>query len=366
VAALRVLHVITGLEIGGAESMLSALATASREQDLEHCIVSLKSAGFHAGVLRAAGIRVDELALTPQRPDPRALWRLAGLIGSIQPDLVQGWLYHGDLAAMLGLALSGRRRSTRLAWSLRGSKLEMASYGRGLRLVLAACASLSSRPDIIIANSSAGLAAHLALGYKPRRTAVIYNGINLERFAPDPARRVEVRRALCIGENTPVIAHVARLDPMKDHQTLLDALALLPDVHCLAIGAGTKSLPDRPSLHRLGCLADVSLLLPAADFVVSSSAYGEGFSNALAEGMASGLPAVATDVGDARELVGDTGLIVPPRAADLLAAGIKSLISETVAVRRDRQERSRRRIAENFSLARAVVGFCTTYRKLCD
>jgi glycosyltransferase involved in cell wall biosynthesis len=365
-APVRVLHVITGLEIGGAESMLSALATASREQDLEHCIVSLKSAAFHAGSLRSAGIRVDELALTPQRPDPRALWHLAGLIRNIRPDLVQGWLYHGDLAAMLGLALSGRRRSTKLAWSLRGSKLEMAAYGRGLRLALAACASLSSRPDIIIANSRAGLAAHLALGYKPRRTAVIYNGIDLERFAPDPARRVEIRRTLRIGESTPVIAHVARRDPMKDHQTLLDALDLMPDVHCLAIGAGTESLPDRPNLHRLGCRDDVSLLLSASDLIVSSSAYGEGFSNALAEGMASGLPAVATDVGDAREIVGDTGLIVPPRAADRLAAGIKSLISETDAVRRDRRERSRRRIAENFSLARAVAEFCATYRELCD
>jgi glycosyltransferase involved in cell wall biosynthesis len=364
--SVRVLHVITGLEIGGAESMLSALARAAREQGLEHCVVSLKSAAFHADSLRAAGIRVDELALAPQRPDPRALWHLAGLIRKIRPDVVQGWLYHGDLAAMLGLALSGRRRSTKLAWSLRGSKLEMAAYGRGLRLALAACASLSSRPDIVIANSRAGLAAHLALGYKPRRTAVIHNGIDLERFAHDPARRVEIRRTLRIGESTPVIAHVARRDPMKDHQTLLDVLDLIPDVHCLAIGVGTESLPERPNLHRLGCLEDVSVVLPAADFIVSSSAYGEGFSNALAEGMASGLPAVATDVGDAREIVGDTGLIVPPRAADRLAAGIKSLISETDAVRRDRRERSRRRIAENFSLARAVAEFCTTYRQLCD
>jgi glycosyltransferase involved in cell wall biosynthesis len=82
--------------------------------------------------------------------------------------------------------------------------------------------------------------------------------------------------------------------------------------------------------------------------------------------MASGLPAVATDVGDARELVGDTGLIVPPRMADRLAASIRSLIAESDAVRRDRQERSRRRIAEGFSLARAVAGFRTTYRGLCD
>jgi glycosyltransferase involved in cell wall biosynthesis len=357
----HVLHVITSLDIGGAEGMLSSLATAPG-QDIEHSVVSLRSGGFHAGPLRAAGVRVEELGLTPRRPDPRALWRLAGLIRKTRPDVVQGWLYHGDLAAMLGLALSGRRRSTRLAWSLRGSQLEMAAYGRGLRLALAACARLSDRPDIIIANSRAGLAAHVALGYRPRLTAVVHNGIDTERFAPNPARRLEVRRSLGIGETAAVIAHVARLDPMKDHQTLLAALSLLPDVHCLAIGAGTETLPQRPNLHRLGRRADVSLLLPAADLIVSSSAYGEGFSNALAEGMASGLPAVATDVGDAREILGDTGEIVPPCTAARLAEGIQLLIAEPAAAHCDRGERSRKRIEEQFSLARAVAEFRAIYR----
>jgi glycosyltransferase involved in cell wall biosynthesis len=358
------LHVISGLEIGGAEGMLSALATASG-QDLEHHVVSLKTAGFYGGVLREAAIGVDELALTPRRPDPRALWRLARVIRELRPDLVQGWLYHGDLAALLGLALSGRRRTTRLAWSLRCSNLDMAAYGRGLRLVLAACVHLSSRPDIIIANSHAGLAAHLARGYRPRQTAVIHNGIEIERFAPDPGRRAEIRRTLGIGDQARVIAHVARRDPMKDHGTLLAALDLLADVHCLAIGAGTESLPERPYLHRLGRRDDISRLLPAADLIVSSSAYGEGFSNALAEGMASGLPAVATDVGDAREIVGDTGLIVATRAPDQLAAGIRSLFGEDHTARCDRRQRSRRRIEEHFSLARAVMEFATTYQALC-
>jgi glycosyltransferase involved in cell wall biosynthesis len=361
---LRVLHVITGLEIGGAEGMLAALATAPGS-DIQHHVVSLKSAGFHGRALREAGIAVDELGLAPRRPDPRALRHLVRLIRKLQPDIVQGWLYHGDLAALIGLALSGRRRTTRLIWGLRCSNLDMNAYGGGLRLARAVCARLSAYPDMVIANSHTGLAAHRDLGYRPRQTAIIHNGIDLERFAPDPGRRVEIRRALAIGEHEPVIAHVARLDPMKDHHTLLEALHLVPDVHCLAIGAGTKSLPDRPNLHRLGRRDDVSLILPAADLVVSSSAYGEGFSSALAEGMASGLSAVATDVGDAHEIVGDTGLIVPPRAADRLAMGIRSLLSETDAVRHDRGERSRRRIAENFSLARAVAEFCAAYRELC-
>jgi len=365
-ARLRILHVITGLDAGGAESMLAALVTASPRDDFAHHVASLKAGGVHAAALRAAGIEVDELGLTRQWPDPRALWHLVRLIRSTRPDLVQGWLYHGDLAAWLGLALSGRRRSTRLAWSLRGSKLDLAEYRRGLRLAVGACTALSRRPDIVIANSRAGLAEHLALGYRPRRSAVIYNGVDIARFSPDPARKIEIRRTLGIGETTPLIAHVARMDPMKDHQTLLAAMRLIPEIHCLAIGAGTENLPDLRNLHRLGRRDDVPRLLQAADVIVSSSAYGEGFSNALAEGMAAGLPAVATDVGDARELVADTGVIVAARDPAALAAGIRSLVSEDGEAHRRRSEHSRNRIKENFSLARAVAQFGDTYRELCD
>jgi glycosyltransferase involved in cell wall biosynthesis len=365
-ARLRILHVITGLDAGGAESMLAALVTASPPDDFVHHVVSLKAAGVHAAALRAAGIEVDELGLTRQWPDSGALWHLVRLIRSTRPDLVQGWLYHGDLAAWLGLALSGRRGSTRLTWSLRGSRLDLAEYRRGLRLAVGACTALSHRPDIVIANSHAGLAEHLALGYRPRRSAVIHNGVDVARFAPDPARKIEIRHTLGIGETTPLIAHVARMDPMKDHRTLLAALALLPDIHCLAIGTGTESLPDLRNLHRLGRRDDVPSLLQAADVILSSSAYGEGFSNALAEGMAAGLPAVATDVGDAREIIADTGVIVAPRDPAALAAGIRSLVSEDGEARRHRSEQSRNRIREHFSLARSVAQFGDTYRELCD
>jgi glycosyltransferase involved in cell wall biosynthesis len=363
---LRILHVITGLDVGGAESMLSALARSAPEYGLEHRVVSLKSNGFHAATLRAAGVSVTELGLAASRPNPLALWRLARLIARAKPALVQGWLYHGDLAALLGLALSGRRGVTPLAWSLRCSELAQRAYGPGLRLAIGACTTLSHVPEIVVANSEAGLSAHLARGYRPRRSAVIWNGIDLVRFAPDPAKRAATRRALGIAEGKKVVAHVARLDPMKDHETLLAALARLPDVSCLAIGAGTEALPDLPNLLRLGRREDVPSLLAAADLVISSSAFGEGFSNALAEGMAAGLPCVATDVGDARILVGETGVVVPPRSPERLAAAIAGLFAEETVVWRRRSEASRRRIAERFSLARATTDFAQLYRNLCE
>ncbi len=101
-------------------------------------------------------------------------------------------------------------------------------------------------------------------------------------------------------------------DPMKDHQSFLAAMTELPHVQAMLIGAGSKDLRAGSNIMCLGGRDDVPRLLAAADVVVSSSAFGEGFSNAIAEGMACGLPAVATAVGDAHLIVGDTGLVVPP------------------------------------------------------
>lgn len=361
---LSILHVISGLSLGGAESMLAALVTSAALPGVVHHVVSLKSGGAYAERLRAAGLLVDELGFSATLPNPSGLRRLVKLIRDHRPDVVQGWLYHGDLAALLALTLSARRRSTELIWSIRCSEMDWRQYPLRLRAIVRLWMALSSQPDVIVANSEAGLASHILHGCRPRRSAIIANGIDLVRFHDNEAQRSKLRRLFSIPENAPVIAHVARLDPMKDHANLLAALPLLPGVHCLAVGAGTESLPDMPGLHRLGARDDVPQLLAAADLIVSSSAFGEGFSNSIAEGMAAALPAVATDVGAARDIIADTGLIVPPRDPCSLAAAIGMLLAETAVERRVRGERARQRIREKFSLEQSAAAFGKLYRDL--
>jgi glycosyltransferase involved in cell wall biosynthesis len=193
---------------------------------------------------------------------------------------------------------------------------------------------------------------------------VVANGIDVDRFKPDPAARVLVRRELGLDGDSMVLAHVARVDPMKDHGNLLTAVTKVPDMRVLLVGTGTEHLPQAPNVVRLGRRNDVARLLAAADLVVSSSAFGEGFSNALAEGMACGLPAVATEVGDAAMIVGDTGLLVPPRDPQMLAAAIRTLAEEGAEARAQRGARARCRIAENFALSRAVERYAELYASL--
>jgi glycosyltransferase involved in cell wall biosynthesis len=361
----KLLFVTTDLFIGGgAEAMLSRLVTTQPPLADDITIVSLLRGPSHAEELRAKGVTVIELDFGSAGGALAGLWRIVQLIAQIKPDIVQGWMYHGDLAALFALVLSGRRRRTRLIWSIRCSDMDLSRYGMRLRLVVRACVALSSRPDLVTANSAAGMKFHLALGYRPQRSAIVPNGIDTVAFKPDPAARAAVRRGLAVPPGALVVAHVARADPMKDHATLLAALAQLPDLRALLIGPGTENLAEAPNVVRLGRRRDVARLLAASDIVVSSSAFGEGFSNALAEGMACGLPAVATDVGDAREILGDTGLIVPPRDPQALADALKSLAAEPAALRTARGERARARIVENFTLNRAAERFAALHASL--
>jgi glycosyltransferase involved in cell wall biosynthesis len=275
-------------------------------------------------------------------------------------DVVQGWMYHAGLAVAVAHALLPRGRRPALVWGVRCSDMDLSRYGWNLRAVV----GLSVWPADVVANSKTGHAIHRQLCYRLKRSEVIPNGIDTARFRPDPAARARVRAELGLDAGTPVVALVARVDPMKDHDTLLAALERPDGTAALLIGKGTEALPDPPSLRHLGGRTDVAWLLPAPDLVVNSPAFGEGFSNTIAEGMAAGLPAVATDVGDARVIIGETGLVAPPREPNALTEALGTLLSETLKARAARSAATRDRIEDRFTLGRAAQAFTRLHREL--
>lgn len=362
--SLRVLHVITGLGLGGAENMLTSLAAHSTDAGMAPSVIALTPGGENAARIRAAGVAVSDLGMTRGLPDPRAVRKLALAIQAARPQVIQSWMYHADLLALAARAVLPRGERPRLVWGVRCSDMDVGRYGPSLRLIIAVCARLSARPDAVLVNSHAGREVHEKLGYRPRRFEVVVNGTDTNRFRPDPDARAAVRKALGISPTATLLAHVARRDPMKDHETYLAALDRLPQVTGLAVGLGTENLPDRVNLIRLGARADVPRLLAASDFIVSSSAFGEGFPNVLAEGMATGAPAVSTDVGDAARIVGDTGRIVPPRDPQALAGAIAELDGETGEARAARRASARKRIETVFPLDGAARAYAALYRSL--
>ena len=194
----KVLVVTTGLGVGGAEAMLTRLVTAQPSIADDVTVVSLRPEDDYVERLRTAGVKVVQLDFRRASGIASGLIELAKLIAERCPDIVQGWMYHGDLAALLALTLSGRRGRTRLVWSLRCSDMDLRRYGPGLRAVVKTCTLLSRWPDAVTANSAVGLKFHLELGYRPRRAEVIPNGIDIEEFRPDLDARRAVRHELGI------------------------------------------------------------------------------------------------------------------------------------------------------------------------
>ena len=359
-SAAPVFHVITGLDVGGAETMLAALAEAEAAAGAAPVVVSLTSGGALVGRLTEAGVPVFELGMKSGRPGIVGVFRLTRLMREYRPAVVVGWMYHANLVATMALSASGRHRETAHFWGIRCSDMDLSAYGWLFRLVVKASARLSWLPDAVIYNSNAGIAAHQQLGFLPRRSLLIENGIDTNRFKLDSRARETVRAALGIDADATVLAVTARVDPMKDYGTLLSALEYAPGVTAVLVGEGTDSqLPDTPGIIRLGRRDDVPNILSAADMIVSSSAYGEGFSNAVAEGMACGLPAIVTDVGDARRIVGNTGIVVPPRDATALGKAIRLMCE--VENRVECGQAARQRIVESFSLDRSVARFRQLY-----
>jgi glycosyltransferase involved in cell wall biosynthesis len=357
-----VLHVITGLGTGGAEMSLATLARALQERGLPQHVVSLSDAGRHGEELKLAGIAVDAFDLSSPVQAPAGLLKLSNLVRRLKPAVIHGWMYHGNLMAALADRLVPGRASRRLLWNLRASNMDPARYARVVRWG----AMLSQWPDVIVSNSEAGEAFHREQGYRARFSKVIANGIDTEKFRPDAATRDALRMEFGIPRDAIVVAHAARVDAMKDHATCLAALAAAPGVVGILFGAGTEGLQLPPNARALGMRRDVERLYAMADIVLSTSAFGEGFSNAIAEGMSSGLVPVATDVGDARPIVGETGHVVAPREVQALASAIRETAALMPAERTALGLRARARIVDQFSLQHAVDAYQRLYHSVME
>lgn len=351
-----ILHVISGLGVGGAETMLVRLAIGLQRRGHPQRVVSLNGRGVLADVLERGGVPVTDIAVHSIKGAFAGLWRLQRVIDEMAPDVVQGWMYHGNLAATFAHFMASRTAMRSLYWNLRSSNMDGARYGNIIRW----SARLSRLADCIIVNSQAGASFHIAQRFDAGRFEIVRNGIDTDKFRPAEVARSELRAEYKLHDNVVLAIHVARVDPMKDHATFLRAMQALPHIQGLLVGAGTEALSLPANVRAIGLHADVERFYPMADIVVSSSVYGEGFSNTIAEGMSAALVPVATDVGDAGLIVGDAGRIVPPGDATALAAALADIAALAPSRRAALGAAARRRIVDTFAIDAAV----TNYEKL--
>ena len=375
---IRVTHLITGLEAGGAERSLATLV-ARLDPCFRSEVVTLTEPGPMAREIRAAGIPVTSLSISRGagrgRSGVSGLARLVRHLRRTRPALLQTWLYHADLVGLAAGRLAG---VPRIVWNIRCSDMTPGAEAPKLRRLTGWLARLSAWPDAVVVNSGAGRTAHETLGYRPRRWVEIANGVDSARFRPRTQERDALRRKLGLRPSAIVIGLVARFHPMKDHETFLRAAALFaarrPETEFALCGEGCTAATEplsrlvaalglRDRVRFLGTRADMEDVYPAFDLAALSSAYGEGFPNTLVEAMACAVPCVATDVGDSRRILGPAGLVVRPRdPAAMAEAWAETLAGDRAALGSQARERA---VAE-FGLARVLERYEALYDGLAD
>jgi glycosyltransferase involved in cell wall biosynthesis len=362
-----ILHLITGLETGGAEHMLARLAISMHHDGHRSVVVSMTGPGNVGPLLASEGIELYSLDLRRGFPNPRGVTRLVRILRRVRPGILQTWLYHADLCGLIARRLAS---DCRLFWNIQCTE----SSGTGVvRRLLAWCSPI---PDAVIVNSLTGKRFHEQLGYRPKCWEYIPNGCDTRVFRFDSTARQRLRCEFGIPERAVAIGLPARYHPMKDHANFLAAAARLaairPETVFVLAGTGTersnKLLGDAIAAHGLdlrvrllGERDDMAGVYSALDIATLSSAFGEGCPNVLGEAMSCGLPCAATDCGDAAELLGPTGPVVPPRDPEALAAAWTRLVAVGPDGRRSIGAEARNRVVRLFDLAAIVRRYEAVY-----
>jgi glycosyltransferase involved in cell wall biosynthesis len=372
---LRVLHIINGLELGGAETLLFRLVTTASE-GFEHEVICLGHPAWYSVLLAERGIPVRHLGMTSGLSVVRGLPGLRRLVRESGADVIQSWMYFANVLSGIAAARSGLP----VIWSIHGSTFR--HLGGPSRLcAYAGMAGAGHLSSFIIHCSERAARWHAARGYAASPNVVIHNGYDASAFAPDDAKRAATRAELGFRPDEFVVGTVGRWHVEKDVPSLLSAVAAVrtshPSLRCMLIGPGLDAsnaqLMDAVRSHgfgqdvlALGRRADVADLYRALDLHVLSSR-SEAFPNVVAESMLSGTPNIVTDVGDAALMVGETGWAVPPGSPQALADAIADAWVEWSSDQQRWQERraaARRRIAGNFTLERMITGYENIWNKV--
>lgn len=359
------LHLITGLTTGGAETTLARLMEAGDRLPVRSVVVCLGQRAALAERIEAAGVEVHALEMRGG-PGPVGALRLAGLARQLRPDLIQGWMYQGNLAANFARRVVPGRPP--VLWNVRQSLHDLANEKPSIRTAIHFGALWSATPRHIIYNSRAAAEQHRLAGFRSSRAVVVPNGIDCEEFRPREGAGERLRRELGIESGAPLIGMVARYHPVKNHAAFLAAAAILVregiDAHYVLVGPGVdgsneelgQGIRDAGLAERfrlLGERADVAGIVAGLDIATCASR-GEAFPNAVAEAMACGIPCVITDVGDAAWLLGEAGRVVPPDDPETLARGWLAILALDPASRADVGGKGRRRIEAAFTLEAMV------------
>lgn len=373
---MKIVHVIVGLNVGGAELMLYRLCRGlSVNTNDEHMVISLTTLGEVGPMLQARGISVIPLGMSGIFGALHGLIRLVRELRHAKPDIVQTWMYHADLFGGVAARLVGVRK---VIWGVRTTDINKGG-SKSTILIRKFCAWLSgSVPTIIVCAAQASRKAHIKAGYSSSRMVVVPNGFDIEALVATAQERQILRMTHGVSNDELLVGSLGRFNQVKDHPTFIRAAGILAkqydnvkfllvgrDLDCnnLQLMAEIKSTGYEDRFVLLGERHDVAACLKAMDIFCLHS-LTEGFPNVLGEAMSMALPCVTTDVGDAAFLIGETGTVVPAHSPVELSKALAQLLASSPEARLEIGKNANQRIIDNFTMKCAEHKFKNIYDAL--
>ncbi|OTG58319.1 hypothetical protein B9T29_14180 [Acinetobacter sp. ANC 3903] len=344
-----VVHVITNFAgVGGAEMMLARLIQQTQDQYAHVIIALMKTSEVYAETLRQCqsyyalgwnGLNTLE-----------TISKLRHLLKSIAPKTVQCWMYHANV--LTSLSCIGLSPKPEIFWGIHHSLASPKEESLSTKVALVMSKVLAAQPKGVIYCAHSSLQQHQRFGLKNNNAQVIANGVFLDTFQPNP----ELHEPCVIG-------FAGRYHTAKGYPYLFATLAKLKDQPIIFKIAGSGANLENPEVkalfeqyqldknkvHLLDQVSDMPAFYQSVDAFLMTS-ITEGFPNVLVEAMASGLPCISTDVGDAKYIVDQLSAIVPPRDPEALANAILDYVHSSQADKLQLKQATRARVEQHFSI----------------
>jgi glycosyltransferase involved in cell wall biosynthesis len=360
---IKVAHISTGLETGGAEVQLFRLLDAFDKHKFEVMVIGLDRDTYLGDRIREQGIPVYALNI---KKKPSAIVQAYTLLNAFNPDIIHGTMYEGGVVGSVLRRFLPKKPS--VIWTVHEGLEHYRQEPLRKQLQLRLWGLMSKMPECIMYVSHLNKEQHLDWGFNNKKAIVISNGVDTQRFYPDITARKTIRKSLGIPQKSAVIGITARFHPVKNHIGFINAAALLvkthPDTHFIMVGTGIDQ-HNKPlmalivkhslqqNMHLLGNREDISAIVNAYDIATLTS-FGEAFPLTLGEAMASAVPCVATNVGDNRFIIKETGRVVAVGDNDAMATAWRQLLDMENSALKQLGQMALKRVLDKFTLKQQV------------
>lgn len=372
---MKIIHILSGLSTGGAERMLVKLIKQTKDI-VEHVVISLSDEGEQGYYIKKMEIPLITLELSGAIQSLFSVGKLRKIIVSQDADIIQAWMYNGNLAAILAC----RSLNIPVVYNVRHSLHNIRSEKKTMQATIRLNTFYSKRAAAIVYNSKVSRKQHEEFGFSSRASIIIPNGFDVDLYKKSQENRLFIREYFKIPENAFLFAQIGRNHPMKNHRGFIEAAiktiqkANRKDIYFLVVGMGVGSDLELQKLIRESKTEDKILLSDqrpdiekvwsAADCGVLSSSWGEGFPNVVGEAMACENLCIVTDIGDSAFIVGDCGIVVQPNnIKDMSDSMVRMLrVPEGDFYAKSRQ--ARKRIVDYFSIEKIAAQYLELYNDI--